>query len=302
MTKTRQDFIEAQRRMLDRYGVEAQSEFVEVPSTGGRAHALVSGEGPAVVMVSGIGTPGAMWAPLMAELAGFRLFAVDLPAYGLTDTTSGFADDLRRNAVQFLEEVIDGLNLDRPAFVANSLGSLWANWLALDRPRRVAALVHVGCPALALDSSAPLPMRLLSVRPLGQVLTRLQPPSERQVEQLSKMVKEHPLAPELADLLLATERLPGFRQMFLSTLHALLRLRGSRPQMRLAAEQLARIDQPTLLLWGQDDPFGSREVGERMVETMPTAELHVVGGGHAPWLTRAERIGPIIRRFLQECE
>lgn len=297
---SKQDFLEAQRRTLERYGVEAQSRFVDIPSIGGRAHALVAGTGPAVVMVNGIGTPGAMWAPLMAELEGFRLIAVDLPGYGLTDVTRGFTGNLRRNAVRFLDEVIDALELGRSAFVANSLGSLWASWLALSRPNRVAALVHVGCPALALGTSAPLPMRLLSVRPLGRVLTRLQPPSERQVEGLSKMVKEYPLTPEVAELLLATERLPAFRRTFLSTLHALLRLRGGRPQMRLTVEQLARISQPTLLFWGQDDPFGSRDVGERMVEVMPAAELHVVGGGHAPWLTQAWRIGPIATRFLRQ--
>lgn len=300
MTTAKDDFIDAQRRMLDRHGVDARSRFFEIPSINGRAHALVSGQGPAVVLLNGIGTPGAMWAPLMAELDRLRLFAVDLPAYGLTDTTEDFAEDLRRNAVSFLGDVLDGLGLDAPRFVSNSLGSLWASWLALDRPERVTAMVHIGCPALVLDTSAPLPMRLLSVKPLGRLLTRLQPPSEQQVEELSKMVKEYPLSPELADLLLATERLPDFRQTFLSMLHVLLRLRGSRPEMRLTAEHLARISQPTLVFWGRDDPFGPVEAGKRMVDALPAAELHVVGGGHAPWLTQAQRIGPVAARFLRE--
>lgn len=296
----RRTFIRAQQRYLDRHGVETESRFVDVPSVGGRAHALVSGEGPAVVMVSGIGTPGAMWAPLMAAVDGFRLFAVDLPGYGLTDTTFGLADDLRYSAVRFLDQTLDGLGLERPAFVASSLGSLWASWLALDRPGRVAALAHVGCPAVVLDTSAPIPMRLLSVRPLGRLLTRLDPPSPEQVERLARMVNEHPMGPELVELLVATERLPGFRQTFLSTLNVLLRLRGSRPETRLTAEELARFEQPTLLVWGEDDPFGSPEVGERMAELMPDAELRVVGGGHAPWLKRSERIGPVVSRFLGE--
>ena len=299
MTEARKDFIEAQQRMLDRYGVHAESRFLGIPSVEGQAHVLVSGDGPNVVIINGIGIPAAMWAPLLAELDGFRCFAVDLPAYGLTDTTLGFANDLRRNAVHFLEEVLDGLGLEAAAFVANSLGSLWASWLALDRPERVKAMVHVGCPAIVLNTSAPLPMRLLSARPLGRLLTRLRPPSEGQVEELSKMVNEHPLTPELAELILATERLPGFRPTFLSTLTALLRLRGNRPEMRLTAEQLGQIIQPTSVFWGENDPFGSVEVGERMVRTMPEAELHVVGGGHAPWLTQSERIGPIATRFLR---
>jgi pimeloyl-ACP methyl ester carboxylesterase len=112
------------------------------------------------------------------------------------------------------------------------------------------------------------------------------------------MVGEHPLEPELIDLLVATERLPKFRETFLSALHALLRLRGSRPEMRLTSDQLATIGQPTLLCWGKDDPFGPPAVGERIAATMPNARLHVVEGGHAPWLRQAGSIGAAIQRFL----
>lgn len=293
-------FMEAQQRMLDREGVAAQSRFVDTPSTGGRAHALIAGDGPPVVLVNGIGTPAAMWAPLMARLGGFRLHALDLPGYGLTDPLPGLADDLRSSAVRFLDEAVQALGLDRPAFVGNSMGSLWATWLALDRPHRVAALVHVGCPAIALETSAPLPMRLLSARPLGRLLTRLQPPSRSQVEQMSRMVGEYPLAPELVDLLIATERLPGFRHTFLSTLHALIRLRGNRPGHRLTAAELGRVRQPALLFWGDRDPFGSPAVGERVASAMPCAELRIVEGGHCPWLKHADSIGPAATRFLRE--
>ena len=44
---------------------------------------------------------------------------------------------------------------------------------------------------------------------------------------------------ELADLLLATERLPRFESIFLTTLHTLIRPRGARPNMALTGDQLA---------------------------------------------------------------
>lgn len=295
-----QQFLDTQHRMLRRYDVNAQSQFIEVPSIRGRAQVLVYGEGPPVVMINGIGTPGAMWAPLMAELNGFRLIAVDLPSYGLTNTTPDFAENLRSNAVRFLIEVLNALDLEAPPFIANSLSSLLVSWLALDHPHRVSAIVHIGCPAIVLNTSAPLPMRLLSAKPIGRFLTWLQPPSQNQVEQLGKMVNEYPFTPELSDLLVATERLPGFRQTFLATLHALIRLRGSRPEMKLTIDQLARITAPTLVFWGRNDPFGSTEVGKKMVQAMPAAQLHIVEGGHAPWLTQAKHIGEIARRFLHQ--
>lgn len=299
MAEARQQFMDAQRRMLQRYGLEAESRFIKIPSIDGQAHLLTLGEGPPAIMVNGIGTPGAMWAPLMAELGNFSLYVVDLPGYGLTDASEGFADDIRHNAVRFLNEVIIQLDLYHPFFIVNSLASLFSSWLALDRPERVSAIVHIGCPALVLGTSAPLPMRLLSVKLLGRLMIRLQPPSEKQVTQLSKMVKQYPMVPELVDLLVATEQLPGFRQTFLSTLNTLLRLRGSSPSLRLTARQLSDIKQPSLVFWGEEDPFGSVETGEQMVAAMPSAELQIVEGGHTPWLNETEKIASLITGFLE---
>ncbi len=293
-----QSFIETQTAVLNRYGVDAEERFVDVPTVAGRAHVIVAGDGPPVVMVNGIGTPAAMWAPLMAQLDGHTLYAVDLPAYGLTNTTPSLTNDFRSTAVRFLGDVLDGLGLDRPSFVANSLGSLWAMWFAIDRPERVGAMVHVGCPAIVLDTSAPLPMRLLSIRTLGRLMMKLQPPSPRQVKQLSKMVNEHPLPPEIADLVLATEQLPEFEPTFLATLHALVRLRGACPDMALTGDQLAQVNQPSLLIFAANDPMGAAPVGEQLAKTLPHAELHIVDGGHAPWVHHADQIAPLVTAFL----
>jgi pimeloyl-ACP methyl ester carboxylesterase len=298
----RDEFISAQQRMLDRYGVDAQSQFVKADSTHGQAHVLASGEGPPVVMVGGLGMPGAMWAPLMAELKGFRLYAVDLPGFGLTDTTPWFSTDLRFRAVRFLGEVLDGLELNSAAFLGNSLGSLWTSWLSLDLPKCVSALVHVGSPATAPGTSVPLAMRLLSVRAVGLLVGRWAVPSPRRVRLPGGLISEDPLVPEQAGLLVAAGRLPAYRQTYLSTLHALFNLLGSRTEMRLTTEQLARIRQPVLLIWGRDDPFGSPTVvGQRLIAAMPHAGIHLVSGRHTPWLRCPEEIGQVAGDFLRRC-
>lgn len=293
-----QAFLAAQAAALSRWGVDCERRFIDVPAVEGRAHALVAGQGPPAVLFNGIGTPAAMWAPLMARLTGLKLHAVDLPGYGLTSTTPTIARNMKATAAAFVGQVLDGLGLDRPTIIANSLGSHWASWFALDQPERIAALVHVGCPALILGTSAPLPMRLLSKRGLGRLMMRLQPPSPRQVEQLSKMVNEHPLPPEIADLLLATERLPGFEPTFLAMLNAVVTLRGARPGMALSREVLSRIDVPTLLIFARNDPFGGEAIGRQAAEVIPDASLHIVDGGHAPWLHHADQIAPLILDHL----
>jgi pimeloyl-ACP methyl ester carboxylesterase len=294
-----EDFSKAQAAVLNRYDLAAEERWIEASIVEGQAHVLVTGEGPPVVMLNGIGIPAAMWTPLLARLDGVTQYAVDLPGYGLTDTTPTFADDLRSNAVRFLTEVLDGLGLDRPILVANSLGSLWASWLAIDHPDRVAALAHIGCPAIVFDTSAPLPMRLLAARPLGRLMMKLQPPSERQVDHLAKMVKEHPLPPEIVRLILATERLSHFEDTFLAMLNRLLRLRGNRPDLALTADHLTRIQAPTLLVFAKDDPMGAAPIGQRMADGMADTELHIVDGGHAPWLHHADQIAPLLTTFVQ---
>ncbi|MGI9598668.1 MAG: alpha/beta fold hydrolase [Acidimicrobiales bacterium] len=296
-----QEFSTAQAAVLDGYRVDYEERWIDAPVVDGQAHVLVCGDGPPVVLLNGIGVPAAMWAPLMSRLDGVLQYAVDLPGFGLTDANPRFATDLRANAVRFLIEVLDGLGLDRPTIVANSLGSLWASWLTIDQPDRVAGVAYIGCPAIVFDTSAPLPMRLLSVRPLGRLMMKLQPPSRRQVEQLAKLVHEHPLPPPIANLILATERLGHFEDIFLATLNHLVRLRGNRGEMALTADQLATIKAPALLVLANDDPMGGAPVGRRMADSMNDAELHIVDGGHAPWLHHSDQIAPPLTAFLRRC-
>lgn len=294
-------FSRAQDDALRHYGVHAESRRVRVDVVEGTAHVLVTGTGPDVLMVNGIGLPAAFWAPLLARLTGCTLHAVDMPAFGLTDSTERFAaPGLRANATRFLVEVADGLGLGRPLrIVASSLGSLWATWLAIDEPAQVGALVHVGCPALVLGTSAPLPMRLLSVPGLGRALLRMQPPSTGQVERLAGTVGEDlSRAPVLRDLLVEAERLPGYGQMLRSLLHELVRVRGARPGVALLADELRLVRQPVQLVWGAHDPFGSLEVAEAVRRALPAAGLHVVPGGHAPWLDSADAVAESAHTFL----
>lgn len=292
-----ENFRRAQSAMLARSGVAAASRFVDVD--GGEVHVLVHGEGPPVVMVNGIGTPAAMWAPLIATLDGVTVHAVDLPGFGLTERTEPFLPELRQQVVGFLSSVLDVLDLERPAFVSNSLGSLCVTWLALDRPHRVAHMAHVGCPALLLGTSAPLPMRLLSVPGLGALLERVQPPSPRQVRGMAKMVGEAPLPTELVDLLVATEKLPQFAPAFRPLLRQLLRLRGARPGAGLTPDQLAELTQPVALVWGADDPFGEPAIGQAAASSIPDAEFHVVPGGHVPWIHHPDDVARAIAPFLR---
>lgn len=296
-----EEFKASQERLLERFGLDAESRFLEVPTVAGRVHVLVQGEGPPVVLVPGFADPAAMWAPLMAELSGFRLYAVDRPCFGLSGRAEHQTGSFRTLAVQFLDQVLEGLELERALFVGNSIGSLWSLWLALDRPGRVSAMAHMGCPAFILGTSAPLLLRLLSVPVLGRLMARMAPPSRQQVESFAHFVgADLSDAPELADLLVAAQRLPGAQREIRRLLHAVIRLRGPRPALVLTEEDLTRIRQHVLLVWGGRDPFGAVEVGEEVASLIDEADFHVIPeGGHVPWVGHAGEVAAVTKPFLR---
>ncbi len=300
-TNHRRRFVEAQEAVLDHYGVKAESRFVPSSILDGDAHVLVSGKGPPVLMVIGGGMVSALWAPLMARLAGFTLLAVDPPGHGLSGSAPYRTATIRRLAIDFLTQVMDGLGLDDAPMVAQSMGGLWSSWLAIDRPERVSKICYISCPALMLGSSAPLPLRISTLPGVMPILNTLDPPSPKQVVRMARISGEDLTGlTELKDLFLAFEQLPRTADTIREVHRALVRLRGPRPEVELTASDLAKIHQPTRMIWGEHDPYGSPDVGRRASEILPDTELYVVDGGHGPWFTRSEEMAPLIRQFLLE--
>jgi len=157
----RDRYIAEQDRLLDAYGADATSRFLKLPWREHRTHVLHverdDQTSEPLIFVHGGGCFAAIWAPLLVRLSRRPLFAVDRPGFGLTDPIDQRPGTLRRNAVAFLEGLLDALQIERGVLVANSMGSLWTFWLALDRPSRVERVVHIGCPAMLLDTGAPFP-------------------------------------------------------------------------------------------------------------------------------------------------
>ncbi|WP_321878535.1 alpha/beta fold hydrolase [Paraburkholderia bannensis] len=63
--------------------------------------------------------------------------------------------------------------------------------------------------------------------------------------------------------------------------------------------ELAYIQQPVMLLWGDEDPVSPLAVGERLLELLPNSELDVVnGGGHDLANVHARVLAPLVDEFL----
>lgn len=65
---------------------------------------------------------------------------------------------------------------------------------------------------------------------------------------------------------------------------------GFRREACVTEADLRNLGVPTLVPWGDHDPVGSADAARRIQALIPHAELHVVHGGHAPWLGQATQI------------
>ena len=65
------------------------------------------------------------------------------------------------------------------------------------------------------------------------------------------------------------------------------------------SNQISRITQPALLLWGDNDPLSPVAVGERLNALLAKSTLHVVRGGkHDLASVHAQALAPLVEAHL----
>ena len=89
-------------------------------------------------------------------------------------------------------------------------------------------------------------------------------------------------------------RQPGFRTAMLTHMQLALRVGRPRPENFLSDTELRQLAVPVLMIWGDEDPYGGPEIGQRACALMPNARLEVIPGRHAPFLDDPERCGALI--------
>jgi len=296
---------DAERAMWTEIQVSVTERFVEIAEPRLRVRMLECGNpaGPPIVFVNG--GLGEAWgfASLMARLTDFRCIALDRPGAGLSDSVDFLRVDVRKLACDVLRAVLDAAGVDAAAFVANSMGGWWTFQLAMASPARVSRMVMVGCPALILDTAAPLPMRLMSTPLLGRRMVRVMVPPNAASARGLPSILGHPreVGQRWSEAQIETVyrfgNLPAFPRSWYTLLRRFLRPWGANRALRISADQLRGIGQPTLFLWGARDPFGSVDSGRAAAALMPSARLEVVGIGHLPWWDDAEACARQIRQF-----
>lgn len=212
-------------------------------------------------------------------------------------------DGLPRHGDTLLVDVLDALDLASAHVVSTSMGGYFTLRTAAAHPDRVDRIVQLGWTLGAPTPPLPAVMRLASMPGIGRMMAAL-PVGERTVR---SMFRQTGLRQALD-----TGRIP---QQVIDCYVALLRHTDTRrseftmsggtsfpdliSQVGLPDELLARIQTPTLFLWGEHDPFGPPDIAHHFVAQIPDARLRIVpGAGHAVWLDDLDLAATTTRTFL----
>lgn len=296
------------RRVHGRLLAEAGLSGSTVRTADGAAvHVVEKGTGPPVVFIHGSGSPGLFWLPLLRQVDGVRAIVVDRPGFGLSDSLPDHS--LPETGVGWIGRLLDALELRSPILVGHSLGGLWALRFALATPERLTGLAMIGTPSLP-GTRAPLPFRLMGTPGVGTLIAR-QRETPKSFRRFAGMVGEGDTIdahPDLVELMVAVGNDPVASRALqheigsLISPHALVSRTGLRREARVTEADLRKLAVPTLLVWGDHDPVGSADAARRIQARIPHADLHVVHGGHAPWLGQPTQIAAALVDWVQRLQ
>lgn len=254
------------------------SRFADVD--GIRVHYQEAGDknAPPIILIHGFLASTLVWSKVFLKLAeaGYRVIAPDLLGYGYSAKPRAFDYTIASQA-RMIAGLLDHLELDRANLVGSSYGGAVAATLALDYPERVASLVLVG----AVTNNEPtryMMMRLVSSPVLGDILAPFLASSRRLLRRRMKRIYDR-------HSWVLDERRVEARHLPLraaATHRAIIRT-----VRRWDADRIQReahlITQPTLVLWGDDDPDVPLRHGEKLQESIRGSRLIVFRDcGHHP--------------------
>ena len=248
------------------------------------------GKGRPLMLVHGWNASSAMWMLNLGELSSCRrVIAPDLPGHGSSGAPDGFGFDLAGFS-GFLEGLRRSLFLHDLDLVGHSMGGCICLEYALRFPQRVRRLVLLGTPwrRAALSWTARLPAPACSIR----LFYRLRGP------RLNRFMFTRALRhPETVPEEVLQENL---RQAGTITPRAFVSTTRMMRNVGFDESQLAELDVPVLLLWGEKDPIVSPEEGRRLKGVLPRANLlFVPDAAHSPQLDSPALFNRMVLEFLE---
>lgn len=241
------------------------------------------GDGPALVLLHGVGASRRTWEavlPLLAE-RGRRFVALDLPGHGRSEPGRG---DYSLGAfASLVRDLLDHEGLERAVVVGHSLGGGVGLQFGYQFPERCAGLVLVASGGLGREAAFVL--RLATLPGSELVLPLITHPRAVGAVAWASRVSGHtPLGELRVTLEQTAETLdelhdPVVRRAFLAALRSVVDRSGQKVNASL--EHFAEL--PVLIVWGERDAILPVDHARQTAAALQHARLVVFpGAGHEP--------------------
>jgi len=251
--------------------------------------------GAPILLVHGFGTCSFLWrnvGPTLA-LANRTAFAVDLFGYGESDRPFDAQYGIAAQS-DYLDRALTALRLSKATVVGIDLGGAVAMHLAYNRPDRIDRMVLVN--PIAFDDVPAEDIKTMqrnTARFAFQISRGVLGAAPLMRDLLERSVAD---PQDMPDPLVARYLAPYVGQEGLNHLLALARAVDEEDMLDV---ELNQIDCPTLIVWGDQDPFVSPKLGDRLADTIPGSRLmRLPGTGRLVPEEAPETLTNIILEFV----
>ena len=273
---------------LDLKEVEKPGRWIKVDHV--RLHVVEAGQGPALVLIHGLGAYTFTFRRVIPELAEyFRVIALDLKGFGFSERPSGGDYTLTEQA-RLVGRALDQLGVSRAAVLGHSMGGAVAMRLALAHPETVERLILA---ASASDHD-------LSRHGWGAALAGRLLPLVAPFTYYNRRFREFSVRSGYHDPSRCTEdviegyMMPGRIRGYLQAVGNPLASWRKDPPLHPW-----KITQPTLVLWGASDRWLPPSRGQRLHRLIPNSRLVVIPkAGHLLLEEQPEACVEAIVKFL----
>ncbi len=226
-------------------------------------HYKTAGAGPPLILVHGLAGSTRWWNHNIPQLAAhFRVYAVDLSEFGDRRFRPRF---VLSQAAHYLSRWMKEIHIERASMIGHSMGGRIAAEFAAEHPDQVARLVLVSA----------------AILPFGHGYIR-----------------------QSWGMMRAFRHIPFslFQVLLFDTLHT-----GIFPVLRIGREllksnlehQLAHIQSPTLIIWGEHDTIVPVVLGQALTQQLIGSQFTLIkGAGHVPMWEKPAEFNRLTLDFL----
>ncbi|HEV8712853.1 MAG TPA: alpha/beta fold hydrolase [Candidatus Binatia bacterium] len=257
-------------------------------------HYEQDGLGRPLIFLHGIPTDYLLWRNITPALTyGNTIYNLDLMGFGLSEKPANQTYSLDTYVGQ-LSKLIANFHLDNPILVGHEIGGVIATLYTLRNPGKVRKLIIMDAPLYS--AAPPLVVRLLRTRLVGDLFTG--------DWFLKRILRGGMIKPELMTDAIVNDYLkpyhedPGARSALLKCVREL----NLRPVLENEVQaNLGKIQIPTLIVWGADDPYVPLDFAKKLKDEIPNSELYVVlRSGHYVQEERGEDVRAALKEFIDK--